>query len=118
MKKLLIAVVILLLIACATFWPTLVPIPGTVTIIAQSLPITRTLAWDANATSDMVTNYVVRQDSVIIGSPTGTTQPITITTLGTHTFAVRAVSLWGESVDSLLIVNVVLPSAVRNVRIQ
>ena len=118
-KTLLFVAVILALIACATFIkPGPLPFPGVLTIEAQSLPISKTVAWDANAASDGVTNYVVRLDGTVIGSPTGTSQPFTITTAGAHTVAVRAVNLWGESVDATLAFNVVLAARPANVRIQ
>jgi len=114
-RTLIVIAALLFVIACGALFNR---VPGVVTLEAQSLPITRTLAWDANALSDMVTHYVVRQDGAVLGSPTGTTQTVTITTLGMHTFAVRAVSLWGESVDAVLVVNVVVPGTVRNIAIR
>lgn len=92
--------------------------PGEITIYAQTLPVVKTVAWDANPASDAVTNYVVRLDGAIIGSPTGTTQAVTFTTAGAHTVAVRAVNLWGESPDTTLAVNVVIPAKPANIRIQ
>jgi hypothetical protein len=119
MKRLILALgVLALLAACASFWPKPPVISGVVTLEAQALPVSRTLAWDANAASDNVTHYVVRMNGTVIGSPTGTTQPVTFTTLGTHTLAVRAVNLWGESPDATLIVNVIAPVAPRNLRLQ
>lgn len=90
-----------------------------ITVIhAQSLPKTVTLAWDANPPSDGVTNYVVRLDGVIVGSPTGTTQNCTITTAGLHVFAVRAVNIWAESPDATLTVNVVVPGKPTGLKLQ
>jgi hypothetical protein len=108
------------LVACALFGPpSPVVIPGvTVTLVAQSLPINRTVVWDANPVADLVTNYVVRLDGVVIGSPTSTTQPFTITALGSHTLTVVAVNFWGESPPGTLTVNVVAPSAPSGLRIQ
>jgi hypothetical protein len=99
--------------ACASFLPSRI-----ITVEAQSLPKTVTLAWDANAPSDNVSNYVVRLDGVVVGSPTGTTQLVTITTAGLHTLAVRAVNMWAESPDSTLTVNVVVPVKPANLRLQ
>jgi hypothetical protein len=92
-------------------------IPGVIVLRAQTLPVTVTLAWDANPASDNVTNYVVRLDGVVVGSPTGTSQLCTITTAGLHTFAVRAVNLFAESPDSTLTVNVVVPRGPTNLRV-
>lgn len=121
MKKTLLALLVLMgLIFGATFLngPSPIVVPGTITLEAQSLPKTVTLMWDANAPADNVTNYVVRLDGVVVGSPTGTTQACTITTLGTHTFAVRAVNAWAESPDATLVVNVIAPARPANVRLQ
>ena len=116
MKRLLVVLLIGgIIAACATFWPTPPPI---LTVYAQTLPITKTVAWDANPVSDAVTGYVVRLDGVVVGSPTGLTQAVTFTTAGAHTLAVRAVNLWGESVDTTLAVNVVVPVKPTNVRLQ
>lgn len=116
MRRILIAIVVLFFLAACAGWFHHTPL--VITIEAQSLPITRTLTWDANAASDGVLNYVVTQDGVDIGSPTGVTQPFTITALGTHTFTVKAINLWGESPTGTLTVNVVLPGKPANVRIQ
>ena len=94
------------------------PLPGEVTIIAQQLPIARTVLWDANAPADAVTNYVVRLDTVVVGSPVGTSQPITITALGTHVVSVVAVNLWGTSAATTLTINVVAPAQPVNLRLQ
>jgi hypothetical protein len=115
MKKVSLTLGILAIIwACASLLP-----KSPVTVIhAQSLPKTVTLAWDANAPSDNVTNYVVRLNGTVVGSPTGTTQLVTITTAGLHTLAVRAVNMWAESPDSTLTVNVVVPGKPTNLRLQ
>lgn len=92
---------------------------GVVTLEAQSLPITKTLAWDAPTTGTPADSYIVKQDGTQIGTPTGTTQPITITTLGSHTFTIQSVStLWGAGGTATLTVNVVVPNAPTNSRIQ
>ena len=112
MKKTLLLIPIAV-IACATILS--VKSPLVITIHAQSLPVTKTLAWDAP--SDAV-SYIVTQDGVTSGSPTATTQPITITTVGSHTFTVTAVNLWGSSAPASLTVNVVLPGKPANVKVQ
>jgi hypothetical protein len=119
-RTLLITSVLLAVVACATFLKPSAPVVGKlVTIHAQSLPIMRTVAWDANPASDNVTMYVVRLDGVVVGAAvTGTTHPITITAAGPHTVAVRAVNLWGESPDAVLNFNVVVPGAPSGLRFQ
>jgi hypothetical protein len=117
-RSLLFTTIMLVIVACATFLPKPPALSGVITIEAQSLPIALTVAWDANAASENVTNYVVRLDGVVIGSPTGTTQAISITTLGVHVVAVRAVNQWAESVDATLTINVVAPAKPANLRLQ
>ena len=95
-----------------------IPRPLVVTLHAQTLPATKTLAWDANAASDGVTNYVVALDATTVGSPTGTTQPITFTTAGSHTLTLRAQNVWGLSPPATLVVNVVVPGTPANLRLQ
>lgn len=92
----------------------------TMVIYAQSLPITKTVAWDANAASDNVTSYTLRLDtgtpSTVV--PPATTGTVTFTTAGTHTITVTATNVWGTSPPATLVVNVVVPGAPGNVRIQ
>jgi len=103
-------------LSCA--WVPPLPSGIVVTLEAQSLPIARTVLWDANAPADAVTNYVVRLDTVVVGSPVGTSQPITITALGTHVVSVVAVNLWGTSAATTLTINVVAPAQPVNLRLQ
>lgn len=111
--------VILALVACATFLtPNKPGLPGTVTLVAQSLPIQRTVVWDANPVGDAVINYVVRLDGAVVGSPTAASQPITITALGAHTISVVAVNSWSESTPATLAINVVGPGKPTGLRIQ
>ena len=91
---------------------------GVVTLRAQTLPIQRTVAWDANPAGDGVTNYVVRLDGVVVGSPTGTTQAISITALGAHAVSVAAVNTWAESAPAVLNINVVGPGKPTGLKIQ
>ena len=118
-KTILVTLILLALVACATFLrPSLPGVPGVVTVVAQSIPVTKTLAWDANPASDAVTNYVVRLDGVVIGSPTGTSQPVTFTSVGVHTLSVIATNLWGDSAPGTLTVNVVAPGQPAGLRVQ
>jgi len=89
-----------------------------VTVYAQTLPVTKTLAWNANATSEGVINYTVRLDTVVIGNPTGTTQQVTINTAGPHVLTVTATNQWGTSPPATLNINVVIPTAPQNLNIQ
>ncbi len=106
---------LLALVACSVLTPTPTPLPGVVTLYAQTLPITKTLTWIASANAD---SYVVTQDGTQIGTPTAITQPITITTVGSHTFTVAAKNIWGTSAATPLTVNVVLPSTPTGLGIQ
>lgn len=104
---------LVLVLACVN-----VSCDAVVTLEAQSLPVTKTVAWDANPASDNVTNYVVRLDGVIIGSPTATSMPFTVTTAGAHTLSVTAVNLWAESAPGTLAFNVVVPGRSTNLVIR
>ena len=74
-QTVLMLVIVAGLVACVSFWPR-----GSVLVIhAQSLPITKTLVWDANPVGDAVTGYTVRLDGIVIGSPTLPSQAFTVT---------------------------------------
>jgi hypothetical protein len=114
MKRLLLVLGILAVVACATFWPR-----ATVwTVYAQTLPITKTVAWDANPAGDGVLSYTVQLDGVTVGSPTVTTQTVTFTTAGAHVLRVSATNQWGVSGYTTLTVNVVVPANPANLRLQ
>lgn len=114
MKRVLLAVLIASILACAVALR-----PGVITLEAQTLPVTKTFAWDdATAVAEGVTNYTVLLDGVVIGSPTVLTQAVTFTTAGTHTLSVSAVNLWGTSPAATLTVNVIVPSKPSNTRLQ
>lgn len=91
---------------------------GVVVVHAQTLPATKTLAWDANPAGDGVINYVVKLDTVTIGTPAGLTQAVTFTTAGMHTLTVAAVNTWGTGPATTLNVNVVVPGNPNNLRLQ
>lgn len=107
---------LVILLACATHRPFVVQIH------AQSLPVTKALAWDASvvdATHTAPTTYDVRLDGALVASvPAATlTQNITFATVGPHTLTVTAVNTWGSSAASTLAVNVSLPNPATNMRI-
>lgn len=112
MKKILLAV----LMTVVTF--SSISCDKVFTVYAQSLPVTKTLAWDANAAADAVINYTVRLDGTVIGSPTGTTQAFTINAVGAHSLTVTATNIWGTSTPMTLNFNVVIPGVPSNGRIQ
>lgn len=120
MKRIAIVCLVALgLVACSLFvTKPPIPVPGVVTVYAQTLPVTKTLAWDANAAADAVTNYTVKLDGVVVGTPTTPSQAITFAAVGPHTLTVVAVNVWGVSAPATLTVNVVLPAAPANLRIQ
>lgn len=95
------------LVACSVLGPKPPVLPGIITIYAQTLPITKTLVWDVTPNAD---SYIVTQDAVQIGTPTVTTQSVTIASVGSHTFTVAAKNIWGTSTATALTVNVVLPT--------
>jgi hypothetical protein len=121
MKRYVILFAVLAAMACATFLRPSAPggLPGGMAVlVAQSLPFSGTLAWDANQASDEVTHYVVRQDGVVIGQPTGTTQAVTITTAGPHTWTIVAVNFWASSAPLTYSRNVTVPGVPGNPRFQ
>lgn len=112
-RRLTVLAILLVLVACATWIRTPLPpiVGGPIVLEAQALPINAIVAWTANPTSDQVLNYIVRLDGVIVGSPTGIEQPITITTAGIHTITVVAVNLWATSPPGTLVVDVRVPGS-------
>ncbi len=115
MRRLLIPIIVLsVLTACALMTRSLSLV---VTVFAQALPATKTLAWDPNAAGDGVINYVITLDGAVIGSPTGTTQAVTFSSAGPHTLSVAAVNIWGQGPAAPLAVTVVVPSAPAHARI-
>jgi len=114
MKKLAIVAVIFAIAYACSGKNSPIVIPGTIIVHAQSLPITKTLGWVAgpvNAVNGAVDNYIVKQDGVVVGTPTGLTQQVTITTTGPHTFTLQASNIWGVSPTVTLNVVVSLPSS-------
>ena len=91
---------------------------GIAIVAAQSLPVTKTLAWDPNPVAEGVLHYTVTMDGVTVGSPTTTTQAVTFTTPGAHTLTVSATNQWDTGPASTLLVTVVIPSGTVNLRLQ
>jgi len=96
--------------------------PFVVTIHAQSLPVTKALAWDASvvdATHSAPLTYDVRLDGVLVATvPAGTlSQNITYTTVGAHSLSVTAINTWGNSPATTLAVNVSVPNPASNLRV-
>lgn len=89
---------------------------GVIVLEAQTLPITKTFAWDDNDTS--ITNYTVTLDGVVVGNPTTKTQPVTFTTFASHTVSVTATNIWGTSAPFTATVLVQPPTAPSNGRLQ
>lgn len=94
------------------------PMPGVIELDAQTLPITKTVAWDADPASDAVLNYTVALDGTVVEQPTGTTQAVTFTTQGLHTITVTATNVWGTSGTGTATVNVKLPTTPANLHLQ
>lgn len=89
-------------------------------VFAQSYPIVKTVAWDANPASDGVTGYTMRLDG---GAPTNVsgatlTAPVSIPSGGAHTITVTATNTWGIGPAATLTILVVGPSAPTNLRLQ
>jgi len=120
MKKLtIVAVIFAIAYACSGKNPPIV-IPGTIVVYAQSLPINKTLSWNAgvvDATHAPADNYIIKMDGATVGSPTGLTQAVTITSLGAHTFTLQASNTWGVSPTVTLNIVVALPPTPVNLSI-
>lgn len=94
-----------------------------VTIYAQTLPITKTVTWDANPAADAVNQYDVWLDSgphtvVLAVAPQPYTTSVTFTTGGLHTIRATATNFWGTSTETTLAVNVVVPAKPSGLRLQ
>lgn len=114
-SRLVLALSVVALVFCAGKLPPVFP-TGTITIEAQTLPITKTIAW--TAPPGIIDSYTVRLDGTVVGSPTGTTQSVTFTTLGLHAVTVTASNTWGTSPPGTLNVNVAPPAAPSNLTLQ
>ncbi len=117
-------------LACATMVPTppSVPLPGVVTIEAQTLPYTIKLAWDNNPAADNITNYnlivdgVTTSISTTLCSNTGCFTQTDLTALGVHQISVTATNQFGTSpvsgcVSCSMTINLQAPLAPKNLRI-
>ena len=90
-----------------------------VVLRAQTLPVTKTVAWDANPSAEQVLTYTVTLDGagpITVTAPL-TSAPVTFATAGTHTLRVTATNLWGTSAPAVLVVDVRLPANVGGLRI-
>lgn len=63
----------------------------------MTFPINVVVGWDPNPAADAVTSYTVFLNGTAVGSPTGTSETVSIPAAGTYTFGVSAVNIWGES---------------------
>lgn len=120
MKRYLILFLFIVLAGCAWLFnapPTGPIFPGEVTILAQSLPVTKTIQWDANPATDEVTHYNPKLDGASLGQPTGTSVQATFTTQGPHTLTVSATNIWGTSAEATLHVVVKIPDSVKQIRL-
>ncbi len=96
-------------------------IPGVITVYAQTLPITKVFAWDANPASEQVTSYHPAFDGASLGQvlPTAPLQvPFTITSLGPHTLTIHARNFWGDGPVATININVQTPRAPGGGRVQ
>jgi len=85
---------------------------------AQSLPVTRTLEWDASPAADGTIDYTVTFDGVVVGTTANTSLPVTFTALGAHTLTVTARNLWGSGPAGTLNVVVSAPGPTTGIRIR
>ena len=121
MKRYIVLTMVLLFTGCAWLLRPGGPggLPGEMTLYAQTLPITKTVEWDANPATDEVTHYTVRVNAQTLPPVTvGTSAQVTFTTEGTHVLAVSATNAWGTSAETTLTVNVRLPGNPGKIRIR
>ncbi len=92
---------------------------GILVVHAQSLPLTKTVTWDANPPSDAVTSYSLWVDTgavTIVLAPL-TTGSVTFTSAGIHVVHATATNIWGTSPEATLTVNILVPSKPTNLRL-
>ena len=85
---------------------------------AQSLPVTRTVEWDASPAADNTIDYTVTFDGVVVGTTANTSLPVTFSSLGAHTLTVTARNVWGTGPAGVLNVVVSAPGAATGIRIR
>jgi len=111
MKKLLLVALIFASVSCSK-------IDNVITIHAQTLPITKTFAWDALPSEQQIINYNVTLDKVAVASPVTNSQQVTFTTAGIHVLTVSGTNTWGTGPSATLIINIILPGTVINLGIK
>lgn len=94
--------------------------PRSFVLYAQSLPITKTIAWDANPVSDAVSTYSLWLDTGIVSTIAAPllTGTVVFTTPGVHVIHLTATNTWGTSPEATLTVNVVVPGKPTGLRVQ
>ncbi len=102
--------------------------PRKVTVKAQSLPVTRQIAWDQNgAVAEGIIDFTVTFDGVTrtvtaavacTPDPQKCQTPQVFATTGTHSLTVTANSLWGSSAPAALTVVVTLPHSPSGITIK
>jgi PKD repeat protein len=90
--------------------------PARLVLSAQTLPVTKTLAWTDADTS--ITSYTVTLDGAVAGNPTTQSQSVTFTTAGTHTLTVTATNVWGTSAPATLTVDIAVPTVPANMQLR
>jgi len=93
---------------------------GGFVILAQTLPITKTVIWDANDASEGVLFYSLGLDDeprMTINAPAHQGS-VTFRTPGVHVIKVNATNFWATSADTTLTVTVIAPSSPTGVTIQ
>jgi hypothetical protein len=78
---------------------------------AQAPGLSGTLLWQANPAAELVTAYTVTLNGTIVGTTTGTSQPITFTSTGPQTLTVFATNATGPGPAAMLVYTVAVPLA-------
>jgi hypothetical protein len=120
MRRTILTLLLLLCIGCAMT----ISRPGTITVYAQTLPITKTVFWNPNASIDNVTTYTLVLDATApvqiapASCSAECSRLVTFTTAGTHTLTLTATNQWAVSGPTTLTVTVQVPAAPGGMRIQ
>jgi hypothetical protein len=83
----------------------------------MTFPVNVNVSWDANPTTDGVTNYNVYFNNTLTASPTTTSQIVAVPSAGTYTFGVSAVNQWGESDQTTVTVTINAAGKPANVKV-
>jgi hypothetical protein len=117
------------MLACGSKAVLPIPVPGVVTLTAQTVPISLLVQWtytNLPAGAPLPgTTFTVTLDGATVATASGDTErspfsaTISVPSLGPHTIAVTTSNLYGTTpATTPLAINVVLPPAAQNITVQ